>query len=197
MQCSVRTWPWSAAIGILLSAAGARRDLCAPAALGDHPGDRRGDHGRSSPAHYGSDRFCVDGSDGAGAMGALAGQRAGAPMALRLGRLAGGTRAAFPRPDTGPAVIAATLPLFLLMARPQRRAFLIGGTCALVPLLVLTVVAGPVQIFNNLFLFPVIYSSPGRHMPRDTWPPYLTYLLLYACRSGADQSGGRRCCRLV
>ena len=82
------------------------------------------------------------------------------------------------RPDTGPAVIAGTLPLFLLKAWPQRRAFLIGGTCALVPLLVLTVVAGPVQIFNNLFLFPVIYSSPGRHMPRDTWPPYLTYLLL-------------------
>ena len=70
------------------------------------------------------------------------------------------------RVDLGPAVVASALPLFLLMTAARRWKYLAGGAAfALLPLGWLTVAAGPKEILNNLLLFPVIYSSPARHLP--------------------------------
>jgi hypothetical protein len=80
------------------------------------------------------------------------------------------------RPDLGPAVIASALPLFLLMRLTERRFYIIGAFVALAPLAWLTVLAGPRQLLNNLLLFPVVYSNPGRHLPIFSADSYLIYL---------------------
>jgi hypothetical protein len=69
------------------------------------------------------------------------------------------------RPDLAPAVLASALPLVLLMPPPRRWDYLFGATLGLLPLIALTIAAGPQQIMNNLFLFPVFYCSRGRHLP--------------------------------
>jgi hypothetical protein len=81
-----------------------------------------------------------------------------------LGGLLGGTALLY-RVDLGPAVIASTLPLFQLICRPQRLRYLAGFAAGSIPLLLLACVTGPQQMLNNLFLYPVLYSSPGRHLP--------------------------------
>ncbi|HJX25385.1 MAG TPA: hypothetical protein VJ252_04465, partial [Chthoniobacterales bacterium] len=74
------------------------------------------------------------------------------------GILAGG--ALLFRVDLGPAIIASVLPLFFLMTPARRWKYLGGAVLALLPLAWLTVAVGPREIINNLFLYPVIYSSP-------------------------------------
>jgi hypothetical protein len=69
------------------------------------------------------------------------------------------------RPDLTPAVLASGLPLVLLMPRRRRWNYLVGATLGLLPFIALTIAAGPQQVINNLLLFPVFYSSPGRHLP--------------------------------
>lgn len=69
------------------------------------------------------------------------------------------------RVDLMPALAIASLPLFLLMNHRSRWRFLEGVTLALLPLGWLMIVAGPQQLFNNLFLFPVIYANPARRLP--------------------------------
>jgi hypothetical protein len=80
------------------------------------------------------------------------------------------------RVDLGPAVIASALPLFLLMRTARRWSYLGGAAFALLPLGWLTAVAGPKEILNNLLLFPVIYSSPARHLPIFSAENYLVLL---------------------
>ncbi len=72
------------------------------------------------------------------------------------------------RVDLAPAMALASLPLFLLMNREGRWRYVGGLAFALLPLAWLFVVAGPQQLFNNLFLFPVIYSNPARRLPFST-----------------------------
>jgi len=69
------------------------------------------------------------------------------------------------RPDLGPAIIASALPLFFLMQSGRRRSYLGGAFLGVLPFAWLAIVAGPGEILNNLFLFPVLYSSPARHLP--------------------------------
>ena len=69
------------------------------------------------------------------------------------------------RPDLTPAVLGSGLPLVLLMPWPRRWNYLVGATLGLLPFIALTIAAGPQQMMNNLLLFPVFYSSPGRHLP--------------------------------
>jgi len=80
------------------------------------------------------------------------------------------------RVDLGPAVIASALPLFLLVRAARRWGYLGGAALALLPLGWLTVAAGPKEILNNLLLFPVIYSSPARHLPIFSAENYLVLL---------------------
>ncbi len=82
------------------------------------------------------------------------------------------------RVDLGPAVIASALPLFLLMRAARRWSYLGGVALALLPLGWLTVAAGPKEILDNLLLFPVIYSSPARHLPIFSAENYLVLLFL-------------------
>jgi hypothetical protein len=69
------------------------------------------------------------------------------------------------RPDLGPAVILATAPLLWRMKAQLRWRCAAGFAAGLVPLGALTLIAGPVNVFNNLFLYPVLYSNPGRRLP--------------------------------
>lgn len=82
------------------------------------------------------------------------------------------------RVDLGPAVIASVLPLFLLMTARQRWHYLGGAALSLLPLGWLSVVVGPHEIMNNLLLYPVIYSSPGRHLSILSVPKDLLWLFL-------------------
>ncbi len=91
-----------------------------------------------------------------------------------LGGLFAGLALLF-RPDLGPAVIISALPLFLLMTA-RRWSYLSGAVLALLPLGGLTMVVGPHQIINNLFLFPVIYSNPARYLPLFSAERYVIYL---------------------
>lgn len=81
------------------------------------------------------------------------------------------------RQDLGPAMIVSTLPLFLLMTPAARKAFVLGGVVALVPLGILTLAAGPREVWNNFFLYPVVLSSPGRRLPIGIAAPYLLRVL--------------------
>ena len=69
------------------------------------------------------------------------------------------------RADIGPAMILATLPLFLGMTQSARWKYLLGSGFALLPLAILTVVAGWRPVVDNLFLTPVLHSGPARHLP--------------------------------
>ena len=69
------------------------------------------------------------------------------------------------RPDFAPAVFISALPLTLLMKWSIRWKYVMGVAVGLFPYAVITLFAGPTQVLNNLFLYPVLYSSPGRRLP--------------------------------
>ena len=69
------------------------------------------------------------------------------------------------RPDLGLAVIASALPLWLRLPARQRWFYLGGGAIGLLPLLLLTLAAGVGPLVENLFLYPVVLSNPGRRLP--------------------------------
>jgi hypothetical protein len=81
------------------------------------------------------------------------------------------------RVDLAPAVVIASLPLFLLMNPGGRWRYMGGAALALLPLGWLMIVAGPQQLLNNLFLFPVIYSNPARRLPFSAAVDPVRYLL--------------------
>jgi hypothetical protein len=80
------------------------------------------------------------------------------------------------RVDLAPAMIASALPLFLLMNAERRWAYLTGAALSLLPFGWLTIAAGPQQIINNLFFFPVVFSSAARHLPVFSAPNFLICL---------------------
>jgi hypothetical protein len=82
------------------------------------------------------------------------------------------------RIDLAPAVMIASLPLFLLMNPGRRWRYLGGAALALLPFAWLMIVAGPQQLLNNLFLFPVIYSNPARRLPFSAAGTLVRYLFL-------------------
>lgn len=90
------------------------------------------------------------------------------------GILAGG--ALLFRVDVGPAIVISALPLLLAMRWPARRKYLLGGGIALLPLALLTLFTGWRPVVENLFLMPVIYSNPGRHLPLFSAQPDVLHL---------------------
>jgi hypothetical protein len=87
------------------------------------------------------------------------------------------------RPDLGPSVLLSAVPILLAMARRERGAYVVGFAAGLSPLLLLTFIAGPAQIMNNLFIYPVIHSNPGRKLPifsADLWLIYLLFIHIAA-----------------
>jgi hypothetical protein len=81
------------------------------------------------------------------------------------------------RVDFGLALIASTLPLFLLMKREGKYRYLSGVVLTLLPLGWLMVVVGPGQLLHSLFLFPVFHLNPARRLPILSAEDYLVYLL--------------------
>ncbi|MGB8356339.1 MAG: hypothetical protein WCD79_20740 [Chthoniobacteraceae bacterium] len=82
------------------------------------------------------------------------------------------------RPDLGPAVLVSAIPALMAMAGRERLACGIGFGAGLVPLLWVTAVAGPLEVVNNLFLYPVIHGSAGRRLPILGAEPWLIRLLV-------------------
>lgn len=94
------------------------------------------------------------------------------------GGLCAGLALAF-RVDLGPAVIISALPLLYPMNWGARGKYLAGGAAGLLPLAIVTLMAGIQPVLENLFLMPVIYSAAGRHYPLQTVDPCLRYLLYF------------------
>jgi hypothetical protein len=99
----------------------------------------------------------------------------GSPKQTFFGGLLIGLALLF-RPDLAPAGLAAGLPLFLLMHSSARKNYLGGVALGLLPYGLLAVIAGPRNMLDNLVLFPVFYSSPGRHIPILSAEPYVLRL---------------------
>src|SRR4029077_1532759 len=68
------------------------------------------------------------------------------------------------RCDFGPALILSLLPMFWPMERDRKVKFLLGAFLALLPLLILTILIGPAQIWHSLFIFPVFELNAGRRL---------------------------------
>jgi hypothetical protein len=69
------------------------------------------------------------------------------------------------RCDFGPALMVSSLPLFLPMKRNAKTEFIAGAMFAMLPLVWLMIRVGPAQIFYNVFVVPVLRSSPGGYLP--------------------------------
>ncbi|HEX7517786.1 MAG TPA: hypothetical protein VF345_10940 [Chthoniobacterales bacterium] len=81
------------------------------------------------------------------------------------------------RPDLTPAVLlSAGLLLFFQHGR-MRWTYLIGLGLGLLPMLFLIYAAGFRNIFDNVLLYPVIFTNPARKLPWPSLPPYVIYLL--------------------
>jgi hypothetical protein len=82
------------------------------------------------------------------------------------------------RPDLIIAVGLSTLPLWLVLARSARWKYLAGAALPALLLAGLTLLVGWDQIYNNLVLFPVFRSSPGRRLPVLSADLYLICLFV-------------------
>jgi hypothetical protein len=60
----------------------------------------------------------------------------------------------------------------------MRWAYLIGFGGGLLPMLLLSYAAGFQNVFDNLFLYPVVITNPARKLPWSVLQPYLIYLLV-------------------
>jgi hypothetical protein len=80
------------------------------------------------------------------------------------------------RVDLAPAIILSALPLLHFAMPAQRVRYFIGAATGLLPLGLLTCAVGPREMINNLFLYPVVYTSPARHLPMSTVEPYVRAL---------------------
>lgn len=80
------------------------------------------------------------------------------------------------RPDAAPAVFLAGGVLLQPLSWRLRTKFILGGAIGLIPFTVLFFVAGPEQVFNNIFLYPVLRSGPSRRIPLSSSDPFLVRL---------------------
>ena len=77
------------------------------------------------------------------------------------------------RADMAPAVALAACVLLQPLSLSQRLRFAYGAAIGLIPFAALFLLAGPEQMFNNIFLYPVIRSGPGRRIPLFSAEPFL------------------------
>jgi hypothetical protein len=95
------------------------------------------------------------------------------------------------RPDVGPAMLLSALPFLYTVSLKRRLSYFGGIAAGLLPLCVLTLLAGPVQVLNNLFLFPVIHCNPARRFPLfSVGLSLLGLLLLHAVACAANFAAG-------
>lgn len=80
------------------------------------------------------------------------------------------------RPDVSPAVLLAACVLLQPLSWRLRLRFILGGVIGLIPFALLFFIAGPEQVFNNIFLYPVLRSGPSRRIPLSGAEPFLVRL---------------------
>jgi len=83
------------------------------------------------------------------------------------------------RPDLTPAVMFSAGFLLFFQPRGIRWNYLLGLGLGLFPMLLLLYFAGFRNVFDNLFLYPVIITNPARKLPWSSVQPYVIYLLLF------------------
>jgi hypothetical protein len=81
------------------------------------------------------------------------------------------------RPDLTPAVLLSAGLLLVFESGKMRWTYLVGFSLGLLPMLFLIYAAGFQNIFDNVFLYPVIITNPARKLPWSSIPPYVIYLL--------------------
>jgi hypothetical protein len=106
----------------------------------------------------------------------IAGRSESQPRCFAGGLLAG--CALLFRVDLAIAIIAASLPLLWGMNFRGRVAYILGASVALIPLLALIIAAGANEVLDNLFVFPVVYSSPARRLPISSARGYVIALFV-------------------
>ena len=82
------------------------------------------------------------------------------------------------RPDIAPAVVLSSLPFLWRATWKIRGQYVAGVGFALLPLAIITLLAGVTPVWSNLFYYPVIASNPGRRLPLFTAEPYVLNLLV-------------------
>ncbi|MDQ6808283.1 MAG: hypothetical protein M3Z64_02485 [Verrucomicrobiota bacterium] len=91
------------------------------------------------------------------------------------------------RLDLAPAVFLGSLPSLISFPRKGKTQFIAGAAIGLLPLVVLCTVVGWHELYNNLFFFPVVRSSAGRHLPflsvaKNLYPLFFLHLAaLFTC----------------
>ena len=81
------------------------------------------------------------------------------------------------RPDLTPAILLSAGLLLFFQGSRMRYTYLVGLGLGLLPMLFLIYAAGFRNIFDNVFLYPVIFTNPARKLPWASLPPYVIYLL--------------------
>jgi hypothetical protein len=81
------------------------------------------------------------------------------------------------RPDLGPALVLSALPFLWRAAWRERGHYFVGLAVALLPLAIVTLLAGIGNVWDNLFFYPVIVSNPGRRLPLSSAAPFVLRLL--------------------
>lgn len=105
----------------------------------------------------------------------LAAARPGSRQIFFAGLLA--AAALLYRPDLAPAVLLSAGLLLFFQDGKMRWTYLMGFGLGLLPMLLLSYAVGFRNIFDNVFLYPVIVTNPARKLPWASVPPYVIYLL--------------------
>ena len=82
------------------------------------------------------------------------------------------------RVDLAPAAVLSALPLLHLGSTQQRVQYFLGIATGLLPLALLTHRIGSHEMINNLFLYPVVFCNPARHLPTCTVEAYVRALFV-------------------
>ena len=82
------------------------------------------------------------------------------------------------RPDLGPALVLSALPFLWCAGWRERGHYFVGLALSLLPLAIVTLLAGIGNVWDNLFFYPVIVSNPGRRLPLFFAAPFVLRLLV-------------------
>ena len=82
------------------------------------------------------------------------------------------------RPDLGPAFLLSALPFLWYAVWRERTHYFVGLAVSLLPLAIVTLLAGIGNVWDNLFFYPVILSNPGRRLPLFSAAPFVLRLLV-------------------
>ncbi len=102
------------------------------------------------------------------ALGSLSLLARSLPLRTGFGTLIAGLLGGFAilfRIDIAPAVVVSGTALLLCLQPGKWRMYALGFILGCAPLLFWVVKAGVGRVIENLFLYPVVYSSPGRRLP--------------------------------